>query len=617
MPAAFRIIALVAVAAAHCDAAQDCHSKVAHIPDAWCQQRNCAMVAAFPTFCATSGAAPEATTRAAATTVTIRGRTTTVPLVTATTNAPASTTGETTAAAASTANENAGACVDTQQNPPCQSNWCSSAHWASVCQKTCGKCAADVPTTTAAAATNAPATTAAAATDAPATTAAAATDAPATTAAAATDAPATAAAAATDAPATTAAAATAITPCAGMAAGQAVKETSPGVYAANKAHLDAQEAALTSSKQFANARAAILTRSNDVVEAVAPNLASNPDNVRRIERVVPSGKWDALFPKRNAAYTYTNFLKAAAKFAGLCMTYTDAARASQSDAICAKSLATMFAHFSQETGMHSKVEAAAGTPEFRQGLYFLEEMGCSTATGNGCGYNGECSATNGFTEKWPCGKKADGSWQKYFGRGAKQLSYHYNYGKFSEFIFGDATVLLNDPERVADTWLNLASAVYFFVYPQPPKPSMLHVIDGTWQPTADDAAGLRTPGFGVTTMIINGGIECNTQGAEIAQSVNRVAYYRGMAAALNVPVADGERLTCAMMTPFQQSPSSTFKLNWEQDWSFNSANPGGKSFACKLVGYGTPFSTLAAGDYAKCVQKHFSTTSLCGAGAAQ
>ncbi|MCV5665266.1 chitinase, partial [Escherichia coli] len=77
---------------------------------------------------------------------------------------------------------------------------------------------------------------------------------------------------------------------------------------------------------------------------------------------------------------------------------------------------------------------------------------------------------------WPCE-----SGQGYFGRGAKQLSYHFNYGAFSEVMFdGDASVLLKNPGLVADSWLNLASAIWFFLTPQAPKPAMLHVIDRTW-----------------------------------------------------------------------------------------------------------------------------------------
>ena len=75
-----------------------------------------------------------------------------------------------------------------------------------------------------------------------------------------------------------------------------------------------------------------------------------------------------------------------------------------------------------------------------------------------------------------------GKWRKYFGRGAKQLSYNFNYGQFSQAMFEDRRLLLDHPDFVADTWLNLASATWFYTTPQPPKPSMLHVIDGTWVP---------------------------------------------------------------------------------------------------------------------------------------
>ncbi|WP_239698763.1 chitinase, partial [Salmonella enterica] len=96
------------------------------------------------------------------------------------------------------------------------------------------------------------------------------------------------------------------------------------------------------------------------------------------------------------------------------------------------------------------------------------------------------------------GKDKDGDFLSYFGRGAKQLSYNYNYGPFSDAMYGDVRPLLDKPELVADTWMNLASAVFFFVYPQPPKPSMLHVIDGTWQPNDRDKANGLVSGFGVT-----------------------------------------------------------------------------------------------------------------------
>ena len=35
-------------------------------------------------------------------------------------------------------------------------------------------------------------------------------------------------------------------------------------------------------------------------------------------------------------------------------------------------------------------------------------------------------------------------------------------GAFSRAMFGDSSVLLRDPELVADTWLNFASALWYF-----------------------------------------------------------------------------------------------------------------------------------------------------------
>ena len=62
-------------------------------------------------------------------------------------------------------------------------------------------------------------------------------------------------------------------------------------------------------------------------------------------------------------------------------------------------------------------------------------------------------------------------------------------------MFGDGRLLLDYPDFVAETWLSMASATWwvkrifllikskssrFYTTPQPPKPSMLHVIDGSW-----------------------------------------------------------------------------------------------------------------------------------------
>jgi len=358
-----------------------------------------------------------------------------------------------------------------------------------------------------------------------------------------------------------------------------------------KAQAEAREQALTDNNFFRSVKASIRTLDNAAVEAVSPGAASNPANVKRVERLLSSAKWDYYFSLREASYEYRRFLQAVAKFPAVCGDYTDGRNA---DNICRHSLATMFAHFAQETGEHN---ASLPLPQWRQGLKYLRELGC-TEDGAGCGYNTEC-ADPVFNTVWTCGKNADGSYKKYFGRGAKQLSYNYNYGPFSQVMFnGDQSVLLKNPDQVASTWLNLASATFFFVYPQPPKPSMLHVIDGSWTPNASDIAAGAGNNFATTIMIINA--ECGT-GSEKPAAQNRIDYYRQFAADLGWNVA-GEQLSCATMQRFGPSSSAAYNIYWEKNW-----NSGG-DYQCQLVNYQTPYNALIAGNYVKCVERNWNVT---------
>lgn len=381
-----------------------------------------------------------------------------------------------------------------------------------------------------------------------------------------------------------------------MAQAASLQATTSEPYTMNASDLAKKEKELTSFPLMDAVKETIKTLDNTQVELIEPGRAANPENVKRVEGIVKASDWEYLFPLRAQAYTYSNFLKAVGKFPALCKTYNDGR---DSDAICRKELATMFAHFAQETGGHESWRPEA---EWRQALVHVREMGWSE--GQKGGYNGECNPDVWQGQTWPCGKDKDGDFLSYFGRGAKQLSYNYNYGPFSEAMYGDVRTLLDKPELVADTWLNLASAIFFFAYPQPPKPSMLQVIDGTWQPNDHDKANGLVPGFGVTTQIINGGVECGGP-TEIAQSENRIKYYKEFANYLKVPVPANEVLGCANMKQFDEGGAGALKIYWEQDWGWSADTPSGETYSCQLVGYQTPFSAFKEGDYSKCVQKFF------------
>ncbi|EMC9752816.1 chitinase [Enterobacter cloacae] len=375
-----------------------------------------------------------------------------------------------------------------------------------------------------------------------------------------------------------------------------LKAESSVPYTMKASDLAKKEKELTDFPLMKSVKDTIRTLDNAQVEQIEPGRAANPVNVKRVEGILKESDWEYLFPLRAKDYSYSNFLKAVGKFPALCDTYNDGR---DSEAICRKELATMFAHFAQETGGH---ESWRPEPEWRQALVYVREMGWSE--GQKGGYNGECNPDVWQGQTWPCGKDKDGDFLSYFGRGAKQLSYNYNYGPFSEAMYGDVRTLLDKPELVADTWLNLASAIFFFAYPQPPKPSMLQVIDGTWQPNDHDKANGLVPGFGVTTQIINGGVECGGP-TEIAQSQNRIKYYKEFANYLKVPVPADEVLGCANMKQFDEGGAGALKIYWEQEWGWSADTPDGKTYACQLVGYQTPFSAFKDGDYTKCVQKFF------------
>merc|ERR1712106_526158 len=342
---------------------------------------------------------------------------------------------------------------------------------------------------------------------------------------------------------------------------------------------------------FKKVKETVRTLDTDEVEEIIPKRKENPDNVKRVEFILSEENYEELFPRRHPSYTYTRFIQAIGIFPSVC---SYVGREEESYAICRKTLATMFAHFTQETGGHNKGDKEFD--EWRQGLAAVREQGC-TDTSLGCDYNDYCDDKDSITNKWSCGTDRSGNYKKYYGRGAKQLSYNFNYGQFSQAMFGDGRLLLDNPDFVADTWLNMASATWFYATPQPPKPSMLHVIDGTWVPNREDRRNGIKPGFGATINIINGGLECNRpDGRESNQAKNRIAYYKQFAWYLYVDFED-EELGCANQQQFTAEGAGALPIYWDKDWAF--------PYSCKLVNYQTAHSALVPGEYIDCVEENF------------
>jgi basic endochitinase B len=159
-----------------------------------------------------------------------------------------------------------------------------------------------------------------------------------------------------------------------------------------------------------------------------------------------------------------------------------------------RELAAFLANISKETtGGWEPVGSGTNGDYAKWGLHFVYEVG---SPGDYTSADAEYPAVAG---------------KKYYGRGAIQLSYNYNYGPFSKLIFDDKNVLLNDPDKVQrDGDLGFKTAIWFWMMPQWPKPSCHQVMHDLWTPLAGEytQSKMYKKGFAHTNNIINGGVEC-------------------------------------------------------------------------------------------------------------
>jgi len=261
----------------------------------------------------------------------------------------------------------------------------------------------------------------------------------------------------------------------------------------------------------------------------------NSHNKTALTKYLNERKWNDLFPNRYGktgvfSKTRTSDFYSFKAFIAAVRVFPDFLTG---DAITQKrELAAFLANIAQETSGGWN-EAPGGY--FKWGLYFLEEKQDSVKN-----YYADISKKNYIPV----------SGKSYHGRGPKQLSWNYNYGQFSEAWFGSKDTLLLHPERLAqDPILSFASAIWFWMTPQFPKPSCHEIMTGKWKPTDNDIAKGRVPGFGATVNVINGGVECGS-GAENQKTTYRYQYYHYFCQHFNVPL--GENISCSSQIPFGQ-----------------------------------------------------------------
>lgn len=298
---------------------------------------------------------------------------------------------------------------------------------------------------------------------------------------------------------------------------------------------------------------------------IAPGAANNPDNVRRVERLMPRAAFEARFPNATLmttkngfvpgqTYSYGNFLKAVAALPGYCGDFSAmevrlrTTAMADPDLVCKKMLTTTLAHAVQET--------SDGLPDATDPSARIAGTFASVAESN---WNDPAIATpraryfdaaGPFSPGGTNGAMVVGNY--YYGRGAKQLSYPTNYANVSFLAYG-TTLLVEQPTLVEQAnFLPFYTALAYALTPKDGRISIAEAMDGTL--SADIAALEANPdgqmllanqwvangtvakalkffdrGFSLTIALVNGGPECSNNPQTTTQTRTRIQAYARLA----------------------------------------------------------------------------------------
>lgn len=187
-----------------------------------------------------------------------------------------------------------------------------------------------------------------------------------------------------------------------------------------------------------------------------------------------------------------------------------------------RELAAFFANITKETtgGWQDPGSGTAGD-HGKWGLYWLRELGPG---GSATSKPSNCYTTGSTIDYQPVGGKC------YYGRGPIQMSYFYNYGNFSEFLYNNTSLVSNPDVLETDGELSLMSAIWFWMTPQCPKPSCHQVMQEIYDESATSysSALMSKKGFLHTVNIINGDVECRGANAKPLLRSKLYKHYMGL-----------------------------------------------------------------------------------------
>ena len=268
-----------------------------------------------------------------------------------------------------------------------------------------------------------------------------------------------------------------------------------------------------------------------------------------------------------------------------------------------RDVAAFFAHAVQETGennvlFYKQLPLQQANDCFYRGAFFnwfeggpysplLPDQGLVPEDGEWCTPSGEyCDSFCDNKYFYPCANGSQGDYVKgcYFGRGAIQISYNYNYGLFSRWLLeqgithnGKPIDILQEPNLVitkTDPPLSIMASLWFYMTPQSPKPAMHDIVVGYWvSPDPVYAGGV----FGPTSLVINKeckGEDPNTPGR--GGESRRIKAFKWFCEYFGVRYIIGSEDTLSCKTfnngckCFDFPDGKKYKNSWDIDWKTSS-----------------------------------------------
>ena len=305
------------------------------------------------------------------------------------------------------------------------------------------------------------------------------------------------------------------------------------------------------------------------------------DNVERVNRVLSSQGYTHIFSGATGGLAvYNDFLKAVARFPAFCGGFTNNTILTD-DQLCAKELATIFAHCAFETGKNDTKDAT--TPAWRQGLAKLIPDGCP---------DDETCPVEGNTED-SLFAGVDGV--KYYGRGPLRIHGNRLVGQFSKAFLGDESLLTEPSPLETDGYISWGSALWMYMTMFSPNPSGHMLVAGLYELNEKDSRSGARYGFGLTTVIYKGKEECGRNSTSTNPAI-RYEYYLKLVEYWSIPIDTSEMGTCGAIS------SLTNDRHYKNlFWDYQPAETEEDEDGCTPVNYPTPWSLLTLSGYDDCV----------------